>query len=244
MEHRPLPAPYQDPTWQQQLDAIAPHDGTDDVWLHLYWEEGYPWEPINRWMIGKVLTRIPLMFRDALEGPDPRTQGHYDEIERVFKTKASCSRRQWDYFQKTGHMLQSYWVVQGGKGGHRVDYNQVEGRISALHGGPQQPPRPGDLQYQAPNQITFEALTNIRALLGAQAIIRSGEGTVLAADEKRGLETMRGDVWNWMKEQMEESCDELAFHMKDEMHMAPDGDSSAINRGLEEVEESFITEGA
>ena len=65
----------------------------------------------------------------------------------------------------------------------------------------------------------------------------------MAADEKGALEIMRKDVWNWMSDQIEESTDELAFHLKDDMIMAPDGDSNAINAGLEATEESFITEG-
>lgn len=238
----PLPAPYQDPTWQEELDRIAPPD-TDGVRLHLYWEPGFEWEPINRWMIGTVSTVVPDLFLDALRGPDPRTQGYYDKVDQVYKTWAACSRRQWDYYQATGHLLQRYWVVQGSKGGHRVDYTQTESRISEMNGGDPQPPRPGDLPYQTPNRITFDALTNIRALLNDLPIIADKENRLLAANEKEGLTQLRKNVWAWMSEQMEEAGDQLAHALKDEMHMAPRGDSRAINQGLEEIEESFITEG-
>ena len=237
-----MPAPHQDPTWQRELDRIAPADA-ESVRLHLYWEEGFPWEPINRWMIGTVETRVPQLFRDVLEGPDPRTLGRYDEVLKEFLSNALCSRRQWDYYQLTGHLLKRYWVVQGARGGHRVEYSQVESRISAIHGGPAQPPYAGDLPYQVPNAVTFESLTNIRALLGDLAVIETQENGLLAADEKSALEGMRKDVWDWMSEQIEQSSDELAFALKKEMHMAPSGDSNAINAELEAVEESFITEG-
>ena len=243
MDGAPLPAPYQNPHWQQELDRIAPGDGGDGVLLHLYWEEGYPWEPINRWMIGTVNTRVPDFFREALEGPDPRTQGHYDEVLKVFKTSAACSRRQWDYYQHTGHHLETYWVCQGSRGGHRYVFNQTEGRLAVMNGYDAQPPRPGDLGYITPNEITFDALRNIRALFVDQAIIEDKENQILAANEREGLVELRRAVWNWLSDGLEESCDELAFALKSDMHMAPDGDSNAINKGLEEVEESFITEG-
>ncbi len=241
-EVRPLPAPYQDPLWQRELHRIAPPDA-ESVSLHLYWEPGFPWEPINRWMIGTVETRIPDFFLDALRGPDPRTQGRWDNVLQEYKTWAACSRQQWDYYQATGHMLKRYWVVQGSKGGHRLDYSQVESRISAIHGGPAQPPYPGDLPYQTPNSVTFESLTNIRALLGDVAVIETQENGLLAADDKKALEGMRRDVWNWMSEQIEDSADRLAVALRNEMYMAPDGDSTAIHRELEANEESFITEG-
>ena len=107
----------------------------------------------------------------------------------------------------------------------------------------EQPPYPGDLPYQIPNAVTFESLTNIRALLGDIDVIETQENGLLAADDKKALEGMRRDVWNWMSEQIEESADRLAVALKDEMYMAPDGDSSAIHRELEANEESFITEG-
>lgn len=240
-ETRPMPAPYQDPAWQQELDRITPNE--ESVRLHLYWEEGYPWEPINRWMIGTVTTQIPSMWREILEGPHPRTLGHWDAVKGEFVSSALCSTRQHDYYQKTGNLLERYWVVQGSRGGHRYQYSQVESRISAIHGGPAQPPIVCDLPYQVPNAVTFESLTNIHALLLDLAVIETKENGVLAADEKRALEIMRKDVWNWMSDQIEEASDELAFHLKDDMHMAPDGDSNAIHAALEANEESFITEG-
>lgn len=237
----PMPAPWQDPTWQKELDRIAPEE--EGVRLHLYWEEGFPWEPINRWMIGTVSNQISPLWREILEGPDPRTMGRYDAVKGEFLSAALCSRRQWDYYQKTGHLLERYWVVQGSRGGHRYQYSQVESRISAIHGGPAQPPHPSDLPYSVPNAVTFESLTNIHALLLDIAVIETKENGLLAADEKGALEIMRRDVWNWMSDQIEESTEELAFHLKGDMHMAPDGDSNAIHAELEATEESFITEG-
>ncbi len=238
-----MPAPWQDPTWQKELDRITPDE--ESVRLHLYWEEGFAWEPINRWMIGTVTTVVPELFRDALEGPDPRSQGSWDNVLQEFHTTAACSRRQWDYYQKTRHLLERYWVVQGSRGGHRYQYSQVESRISVIHGGPAQPPLVADLPYQVPNAVTFESLTNIHALLGDLKVIMTQENGLMAAkpDDKKVLEDMRRDVWNWMSEQIEPASDELAFHLKDDMHMAPDGDSNAIHAALEANEESFITEG-
>ena len=163
----------------------------------------------------------------------------------LFYSSALCSRQQWDYYQITGNLLRRYWVVQGTRGGHRIEYSQVESRISAIHGGPAQPPYAGDLPYQVPNKITFESLTNIQALLLDLKVIKTVENGVLAAksDDRDVLEQMRKDVWNHMSNQIEESTEELAFHLKGDMHMAPSGDSTAIHQELEAIEESFIMGG-
>lgn len=236
-------APYQDPAWQAELDILSPPNGKL-TWLHLYWEPGFPWEHVGRWMIGQVSPpdRVPDVFRDLLEGPNPANFGMLVDGEWV-SLLPGISRRQWHFYRDTGCLIKPYWVVQGKRGGHKLNMTHSEERIIELKGGVPKPPAPGDLPYAAPDRRTFNMLAKLDMVRGHNFMVDFLENSEerLSAMEKNGLIAMREMLWNdWLEPMCGEWGDEIGFHTRG--NSAPmDQD---LDRKVEEAEQSFIYEGA
>jgi len=242
--------PYQDPAWQAELDRIATPGGKTS-WLHLYWEPGYDWEPVGRWMIGQVIPAqsIPSAIRDMLEGPNPADHGHFENDEyghpRWVTDLPGITRRQWQFHKETGNYLRPYWVVQGSRGGHRYQFSFTERRIIEMNGGDPNPPAPGDLPYATPDQRTFAQLGQrdlLRKYAYAIDFMENSERRI-EADERRGLEEMRRQYWNMTSEQVKGYADEMAFHLRGHLDDAPPSEVQ-YDKAIEELEPSFIEHGA
>jgi len=238
--------PYQDPAWQAELDRIAPPGGKLS-WLHLYFEQGYDWEPIGRWMIGQVIPAqsISPLIREFLEGPNPADHGHFESDDygqpRWVTDLPGITRRQWQYFKETGNYLKPYFVVQGSHGGHRVQFNFAERRIISMNGGDPNPPMPGELPYAVPDARTF-------AEIGKRDLMRNYAYAIdfmdnsekrIAEDERKGLEEMRRQLWGMMSSQVEGYANEMEFHLRGHMDDAPPSEVQ-YDKKLEELEHSFI----
>lgn len=241
--------PLQDPEWQKRLDQISPPSGKLS-WLHLYWEEGYDWEPVGRWMIGQVIPALSIApaIRELLEGPNPADHGHFEQDEyghpRWVTDLPGVSRRQWHFYKDTGCYLRPYWVVQGKHGGHRYQFTHTEKSIIRLNGGNPEAPRPGELCYAIPDERTYAEIGKRDMLRQFVYGVDYMDGLKVREDwEQRGTEDMRKQVWSAISEQVKGYSDELAFHLRGEMDMAPDSrvDYAGKTEGLEH---SFVTEGA
>ncbi len=240
--------PRQDPSWQEELDRIAPPNGKLSF-LHLYWEQGYEWEPVGRWMVGQVIpsASIPDSVRELLEGPNPADHGHFEQDDygqaRWVTHLPGVTRRQWHFYHDTGNHLRPYWVVQGSRGGHRVQFNFAERRVIDMNGGDPSPPTPGDLPYSEPNTRTFSELGKRDLLRNHAFAIDFMENAPerMDADEQRGLEEMRKMLWDGISDQVGGYADEMAFHL--DMDAAPTTEVQ-FDKKLEEQEHSFITQGA
>lgn len=238
-------APWADPRWQRELDAIAPPGGRL-TWFRLVWEPGEAWEEVYRWVIYQMIPpkRIPGFIRNWLEGPNPRDMGHYDRIRGRFVSFAPpISRRQWLLFRETGCYGMPYWVVQGTKGGHRYLWDETERRVSMLNGGPSDTPPPGELPYAEPDSRTFRLIAAGDRLKKYKLMMSflENSGERIAREERDALEHMRRGVWDWMSEQMEDLADPLD-HALDQPD-APAIDSKKLDRRLEELEEDYILSG-
>ena len=245
-----IETPYQDPAWQAELDRIAPPGGKLS-WLYLYWEEGYDWEPVGRWMIGQVIPAqsIAPLIREFLEGPNPADHGHFENDEyghpRWVTDLPGVTRRQWHFFRETGNYLRPYWVVQGSHGGHRVQWSFAERRIIDMNGGNPEPPAPGELPYAIPDKRTFEQIGErdmFRKYAYAIDFMENSERRI-EESERRGLEEMRRMLWDKMSGQVQGYADEMAFHMRGLMDDAPRTDVQ-YDKELEKLEKSFIEQGA
>lgn len=245
-----IETPYQDPAWQAELNRIAPPN-SGLSWLECYWDEGYPHEPVDRWMIGQVIPgkNIAPVIREMLEGPNPADHGHFEIDEyghpRWVTDLPGITRRQWHYFRKTGNHLKPYWVVQGSRGGHRVQWSYTERNFIRLNGGDPNPPAPGDLPYAVPDKRTFAEIAKRDLLRNHAYAIDFMENSKqrLEADERRGLEEMRRVYWEMLSDQVKGYADEMAFHMRGLMEDAPTTDVR-YDQKVEELEESFIQQGA
>lgn len=236
--------------WQPELDRLATRTDDGLAWLRLVWEPGEAWAPVHRWMIWEMMPahRAPLGLVDELMGPNPRQFGFYDRVQRRFVRTRSflINRRQWQMYQDTGLYGRPIWVVQGKVGGHKRFWNEVESNLSLLHGGPAEPPLPGDLPYAEPDQRTIEKLR------GLDMVKRFGDVLKLVSNddalrsrldfrERAQTAEMARQVWGWLDEQAGEA---LTFTREQlfEIHCGsdPDAPEPDYDQGKEEFVESLV----
>lgn len=243
--------PFQDPEWQAELDRIAP-PSPKLSFLHCYYEVGYAWEPVDRWMIGQVIPSLSIAtsVRELLDGPNPADHGHFEQDDyghpRWVTDLPGVSRRQWRFYQDTGNYLRPYWVVQGSNGGHRYQWNFAERRIIAMNGGNPEAPYPGQLPYAVPDRRTFAEIGKAdmlrRHAYAVDYMEKEQTKKRLEDYETRGLEEMRKMVWAAIGEQVKGYSSELEFHMRGDLGDLP-RDKTPYDKKLEELEHSFIKEG-
>lgn len=228
------------PEWQRELDRIAPPAASVSS-LRITWLPGDFWDPVERWVIWQVYPEgvVPQLAQEAVRGPHPRSTGHAC-LPRINGQKgcdcgsfppwytwrhrwvggppesAGISKWTYELFQETGRFHRLYWIVQGTLGGHRYKYTAQESRLSVLHGGPEQPPAPGDLCYAEPDHRTF-------ARIGAADQLRRWRGLRdFTARDGRDLDQMERDqseayqehLWQWMDDQLTEPTDKLRFEVR------------------------------
>lgn len=237
--------PYQDPRWQARLDALCPPNGKLS-WLHLYWEPGFPWEHVGRWMIAQITPpeRVPDAYRELLEGPNPANFGQLIDGEWV-SLLPGVSRRQWHFYRETGCYFKPYWVVQGRRGGHKLSLTHAETRIVELQGGDPNPPAPGDLPFAVPDRRTFDMLAKLDMVRQHNFMVDYLENSEerLGNQEQNALVLMREMLWNdWLEPMCSEWGDRLGYELD---KMGNDGPKDLdLDRKVEEAKQSFIYEGA
>lgn len=258
--------PTPEPGWQEALDRIAPPDPDGvESWLLLYWEQGYPWEPINRWMIGQVVPwkRMPPPMMEIIEfhekernGADPRKYGYWDQIlEQYVYDGPPYTRRQWDHYARTralspegiGQWLTTFWVVQGENGGHKRYLTKPERSLLGMHDGMDTWPKPGDLPFSNPTDETFLKIEQCRRSVELmQTLAALDENPEIALDHEEEIAMMqaRKQVWDWLAPHTEEVADELSRNsdMKHEFLFAQHSDTDWTEK-TEQLYEDFITNG-
>lgn len=209
--------PTPDPSWQAALDEIAPRTPYGHDWLYLRWEPGEPWEPVERWIIWSMtpIWRVPALgIREALEGPNPRNFGHWDDVlGRFVRTRyLPISRQQWEIYRETGCFARPLWVIQGAHGGHLRRFTDVQAAISEMHGGPDAPPAPGDLPYADFDRRVVEKLRHLDVVerfgdvLGA-AMSDAAVAASLDRREREIAREMAEQMWGWLGSQVEAALD-------------------------------------
>lgn len=213
--------------WERRLyNAIPPSQGS--TWLKPRWEKGDPWEPVNRWVIWQMFPAKTLcdpgtdllkpyyadMVRE-LEGPAPRSQGHYcgagwcpcDVKANRWRDGAAflIDQAQWELWQETHCVASRWWIVQGDKGGHRYRLSTIESALYRMAvGDPRaQWPSPCELPYAPLDERVWEQVRKFEQVRAWQATLAYlGKQPSKDQDEdaaERELRTMLGD---WFKEQM------------------------------------------
>lgn len=171
------------PEWQAMLDAQH-IPGT--ARLVVAWEAGDAWQPINRWMLwqlqpfsgvidGELVYFVDKTIREELQGPHPRSQGHYcsDTSQCLCAKKTGrwrggaarlIDRRAWEiaraYFHETGEWVRPrrLWVIQGEMGGHPFSVGYDEERRRRAIGMTPDVPSAGDLPYAEFDRRVLRAL--------------------------------------------------------------------------------------
>ena len=242
--------PTPQPWWQRELDRIA-EPGGNLQWLHLYWEPGYAWEPVERWVVGTVLPPafVPGWKHQMFQGPDPATLGYWNKKTRRWVSLAPpITRRQWRFYRQSGGcVIDPYWIVQGTRGGHLRRWDRATQVLSGVYGGPKAPPVPGDLCYAVPDMRTFGLLAKrdrIRMHLTSLDVVERG-GVELTEDEHKALGTMRAEVLDWLKAQSGEWADMASSQacgaMWDGQSVEPGADR-ALHDQMERMEDEFLNQ--
>lgn len=151
-----------DPAWQAALDAQHV-PGTARVVIA--WEAGDAWQPIHRWMLWQLQSWefVPDAIRQELQGPHPRSRGHYcaagvcgcQKPVNRWKDGATSliDRRTWELaravYDNTGTWTfpRRLWVLQGHGGGHPYRISQAEQKWRQELGLPANVPPAGALPF-------------------------------------------------------------------------------------------------
>lgn len=144
------------PGWQAEIETIVPRS-TRVPWLRIVWQPGMPYEPVQRWEIYEMmplLQYVPFEIRQALSGPNPRTDGEWIEAPRGsgnyrWITSSLLSLTQWKLFHETGCYPARFWIIQGTRGGHKWKLSAAERNFLQSFTGQEEidTPLPGDLPY-------------------------------------------------------------------------------------------------
>lgn len=217
------PVPY---AWR---DTLALHFPASEhvTHLHLRWEKGNPWEPINRFLIWHMypVHAIAPDLRKELMGPPPRSRGHYCadgwclcERKQDRWTDGAAfqiDQQQWELYRETGYYGQRWWVCQGDQGGHKYRLNDVEAKIARIATGRSSTPAAGDLPYaDFDDRVLAKILERDRARMYA-AVARWAEdatvrGQMLTEEDRAGAQEANELLWKWLESQVGAKVDALS----------------------------------
>ncbi len=205
--------------WRQELALVSPP--LDQLsYLHLRWEPGDPWNPVNRWVLWQMLPieRTHPDILAELNGPHPRSTGHYaPEGERwVGGPCRFIDLGTYELFRETGRYGRRWWVVQGSKGGHRYRLTEAERTVWRTLTGTDDTPAPGDLPYAPFDQRVINQVRGLDDKTKWLAVMSYGHKNVyqLDSEEKQEVEMAKQAVAKWFENQMEEVADEYGSLLK------------------------------
>lgn len=239
--NRPVPR-----EWQDQLATLTPR-GQIAPWLQLAWLSGDPWEPVQRWCIYEM---VPLrvwvgliqahrargfkrdeileqVILEALEGPNPREQGYYDEVLKRFITDALITRQEWELFREFQAIPKLFWIIQGPGGGHRRHFTPMEKKYLELAGLPADPPAPGDLAYADFDGRVLEMVRRRDRLQRQSGFLGANEDEYSAA-----MVEFRRQLVQWLEDQQRASLESVKLDLSNlpRSHESQDDPTEAIER--------------
>lgn len=194
--------------YQAVLDRLFPPNEHVSH-LRFVWEPGEEWDELGRWYVYQMVPAvgIPLIMLPWLEGPDPRQFVRYDKVRRqVYYLKGAplISRRQWQLYRETGFLAMPYWIVQGERGGHKLQFSKVERVIAKVKGRRETPPPPGSLSYAPIDERVITKLAQMDAMRTYNLLLDFAmrNPDMLDAEEERGANEAKDRLWSWMEDQV------------------------------------------
>lgn len=274
-----MPAVLQNPMlldvpaeWERQLAELSPRSDRF-VWLKLIWEQGYPWEIIERYMIYEMIPervmlaggrngKASLLHANVLEQlrhPLPPSQmGNYFDVhlnngEGEFVLNPDCliTERAWHLYRATGCWGRPYWVIQGEKGGHKRWFSDVESKLLRAKGLPPRPPEPSELPYAPFDErvraqlVKHDVLKGRHDGLARQRTLLHGAHSARHAAEARAV---REELVKWLTEQVSEFAPEAHRALK-ALDMGPrrgpveDVDTRTLDRRAEQAVQNYLETG-
>lgn len=242
--------------WLEALERIAPRN-EQIPWLHIYFEPGETWDPVQRWMIREM--DPGLQFYDAEEiamyrGPSPRTMGYWaiDGTNRRWKSEAppGFSLRKWELFRQYQCMSRRVWVVQGPDGGHPFELSQAEQAFLQAAGLPgSDTPAPGALPYSEPDARTWTRLAEYDRLRKWEDAItwnerrenKTNAGLVVRRNIQEEYQKFGVAMLNFFTEGLKEAIDSVPRGTLEKLYdAAPKTEHGAPLEDYEEIERRFV----
>lgn len=248
-------------SWERELNDISPSQNRF-VWLKLIYEEGHPWEPVERYMLYQMTPErlmVAGLMPDILEqlkDPDPPSAhgNYYDTVKEEFVRDPNCliTERAWHLYRETGCWGRPYWVIQGERGGHKRWFTRAEQQLLRFAKLPTEPPAPGDLPYAEWDERVKEKLLQLDVLRGEHgerrrtAALAKGHSALEEKEKELQLE-LRQKLLGFLKEQVTEIGDEAtkALLKVDAGRVRRDRfEQARIEEGMEKTEDNFLTTGS
>lgn len=230
--------------WQRELDEVVPP--TDRLSrLLIRYEPGDPWQPIGRYLLWQCVdphhVSIEPWNRKALNGPSPRSTGHYCAPGWCFcEIKANrwtggatklVDSATWRLYHETGLYGQRWWTIQGHHGGHRFQWapDELAPHVAQLKGKPTQTPAPGDLPFAPFDRRVIRAIMAERRANALSHALKSlgANKAALDAEDQADAEAKARAVWDWTGERVEALWDDgvelLPRYFEEQYGRAPVG---------------------
>jgi hypothetical protein len=246
MQYRIVPV-----EWEAQLAGFSPRTNTSK-WLKLIWEQGYPWEPVNRWIIYEMIPgdAIPLEILDELEDPDPPSArgNYYDKVLGHFVNNPQIliTERAWNLFKQFGCWGRPYWIIQGKSGGHKKWLSNSEKSLLKLAGLPTDTAAPGDLPYADFDSRVMAQLRKQEQLSHTHGRLKRTkqiDQETYRAVEDANEKQFRRELVKWLKEQVAEIADDVTKSLIALDAPRGDFDVRRAEAMQEAAEENFIETG-
>jgi hypothetical protein len=193
-----------DPAFVRALRAYSPRSDVH-TWLHLAWEPGDWWDPVERWVLYQV--RPPALIEPhvlkELQGPSPRSTGHLcgpDTFcgcgrKRHTWVGGACGlidRTEWRLYRETGGWARAWWVIQGDARGHLRYFTEAQSQLAEMADLPPRPPVLGSLPYADPDRRTLETIRAYDALVtGAGKLLERSADDFAAAERETAIAARR-----------------------------------------------------
>ena len=231
--------------WRDDLETISPHNDQTSF-LHLVYEPGWPWEPVGRFMLYDCppLGVTKWEFLEEVRGPSPDTKTHYDPITGSITGTTLCNQTQWNIYQEIGRFSYPWWVIQGDKGGHKVQFTPREQTFLRGMDLPTTPPQCGSLPY-APfdNRVKAQIIKHDKLVkaYGDLKVMKhmNTAGSSYQQDEDKQF---RRKLMTWLADQVRDPIKERV-----ELLMQADAPRVRVNydpeQRLEEAVETYVEHG-
>lgn len=207
--------------WQKELDRAVPV--TEKLSrLVIRYEPGDPWQPIHRFLIWQCVdpkhVEIEPWILNALNGPSPRSRGHYCapgwclcELKSnrwVGGATRLIDTATWRLYRDTGLYGQRWWTIQGNNGGHRFQWakDELASHVSHLKTGNADTPCPGDLPYAPFDRRVVRQIMAERRVNAIESFLKSAGSKKLALshEEEAEAKAKAKALWEWTEHRTEE----------------------------------------
>lgn len=244
--------------WERRLAEFSPQTNRF-TWLKIIWEQGYAWEPVERYMVYQMVPAhaVDPEILEQLQDPHPPSKhgnyydSHFDNGDGTtgkFILNPDCliTERAWNMYRETGCWGRPYWVIQGTNGGHKRWFSKNEKKLLRLLGLPDEPAAPGDLPYAEFDEKCEANLRLVDVLKGAHSELRRRRALSTQGHEERESETekaFRIQLMRFLADQVAEIAPDVHKGLVDSGAARMRGNQKAKEKFWEESEQDFIETG-